>query len=307
MPAPAIAIARKEPPRLRSVTTRSGSSGWATRRWSATNATSRTRAGGEERDRQRDRPSRRSRRGRSRRRARTGRTEASSVPGMSSRGRAATGTWCSRRQRRRSRPGRRRAIDTYRHQRQSSTSVSTPPSSRPTRAAGAGDRAEDAERLGALGGLGERRGQQRERGGREQRAEHALQGAGADEQAEALRGAAERGCAGEAEQAGDEGPLAAEQVADAAAEQQQAAEGQRVGRDDPLAVVVGEAEVLLRGGQRDVHDRHVEHDHQLGDADDREDQPAAVVMGIGHGEDLRNVESRVSGYGSTSGDVISTL
>ena len=41
----------------------------------------------------------------------------------------------------------------------------------------------------------------------------------------------------EAEQAGDERPLAPEEVAELAAEQQQAAEGQRVGGDDPLPVV----------------------------------------------------------------------
>ena len=56
-----------------------------------------------------------------------------------------------------------------------------------------------------------------------------------------------------------------------AAEQQQAAERQRVGGDDPLAVVVGEAEVGLRRRQRDVHDRRVEHDHQLGEAEHGED------------------------------------
>ena len=135
-------------------------------------------------------------------------------------------------------------------------------------------------------------------------------GAGADEQLEALRGAAERGCTGEAEQAGDERPLAAEEVGDPAAEQQQAAERERVGGDDPLALVVGEAEVLLGGGERDVDDRHVEHDQQLGDADDREDQPAAVVMGIcrgGMGRTSKGSGESVSGYGITSGDVISTL
>ena len=80
--------------------------------------------------------------------------------------------------------------------------------------------------------------------GASMRGEHALQRARADQQLEALGGAAERRGAGEAEQADDEDPLAAEQVGDAAAEQQQAAEGQRVGGDDPLAVVVGEPEVL---------------------------------------------------------------
>ncbi len=52
------------------------------------------------------------------------------MPGMSSRGREGAGTWCSSL----SPPiaaGTAKRIETYRHQRQSSTSVSTPPSSRP--------------------------------------------------------------------------------------------------------------------------------------------------------------------------------
>ena len=90
-------------------------------------------------------------------------------------------------------------------------------------------------------------------------------------------GAAERGGDGEADEADDEGALAAEQVGEAAAEQQQAAEGERVGGDDPLAVAVGEAEVGLGGRQRDVHDGRVEHDHELGEPDDGEGQPATAV------------------------------
>jgi hypothetical protein len=156
------------------------------------------------------------------------------------------------------------------------------------RAAGARDRAVDAERLAALCRVCERGGEQRQRGRRQQRGEGALQRAGRDQQAEALRGAAERGRAGEAEQAGDERPLAPEQVGDPAAEQQQAAERERVRRDDPLAVVVGEAEVGLGGGERDVDDRHVEDDQQLGDADDPEDQPPAVGMGVCHWEGLQD-------------------
>ena len=148
------------------------------------------------------------------------------------------------------------------------------------RTAGAGDGAEDAERPGALAAGRERRRQQRERGGGEQRAEHALQRAGGDEHLEALRGAADGGRGGEAEQADDERPLAAEEVAELAAEQQQAAEGQRVGRDDPLARAVGEVQRLLGRRQRDVHDGRVEHDHQLGDAEDGEDRPAPGVGGV---------------------------
>ena len=103
------------------------------------------------------------------------------------------------------------------------------------RAAGSGDGAEDAECASAILTGRERGGQQRERRGGEQGAEDALQRACADEHLEALRGAADGRGGREAEQAGDERPLAAEEVAELAAEQEQAAEGQRVGRDDPLA------------------------------------------------------------------------
>ena len=71
-------------------------------------------------------------------------------------------------------------------------------------AAHAGDRAEDAERAGALLGMGEGRGQHGQRGGGEDRGERALQRAGADEQLEALRGAAEGGGDGEADEADEE-------------------------------------------------------------------------------------------------------
>ena len=157
-------------------------------------------------------------------------------------------------------------------------------------AAHTGDGGVDAERLVAFSGIGERRRQQRQRGGREHGSERALQRPSADEHAEALRGAADGRRAGEAQQPGDERPFAAEQVGDAPAEQQQAAEREGVGGDHPLAVVVGEVELLLGRWERDVHDRHVEHHQQLGDADDGEDQPAPVAVrgdgrvgGLGHG------------------------
>src|SRR5205823_13830709 len=90
-------------------------------------------------------------------------------------------------------------------------------------AGAAGDSAVDAERPQALAGDGERGREQRERRGREQRAEHALDGAGADEHAEALRRAARRGRDRESDQADDERALAPEEIAEPAAEQQQAA------------------------------------------------------------------------------------
>ena len=70
-----------------------------------------------------------------------------------------------------------------------------------------------------------------------------------------------------------EEPLAAEEVAGAAAEQQEPAEDERVGVDDPLQVGLGQPEIGLDRRQRDVHDRRVEHDHELGEADQDEDEP----------------------------------
>ena len=67
---------------------------------------------------------------------------------------------------------------------------------------------------------------------------------------------------GEEREAADEEPAVAEQVAEPAAQQQEAAEGQQVGVDDPGQRGLGEAEVLADRGQRHVHDRRVEDDHQ---------------------------------------------
>ncbi len=55
----------------------------------------------------------------------------------------------------------------------------------------------------------------------------------------------------------------AEQVAGAAAEHQEAGEGEGVGVDDPLQAGLGEAERVVDRGQRDVDDRDVEDHHQL--------------------------------------------
>jgi hypothetical protein len=75
-------------------------------------------------------------------------------------------------------------------------------------------------------------------------------------------------------EATDERPLATEQVAQLAADEQEAAEGQGVGGDDPLPVVDGEVKRALRRRERDVHDRGVQHHHQLSDAEEREDRPS---------------------------------
>ena len=80
---------------------------------------------------------------------------------------------------------------------------------------------------------------------------------------------------GEEDDADHEHAPVAVQVAEPAAEQEEAAAGQQVGVDDPDQRRLGEAEVGADRGQRDVDDRHVEHDHQHAEADDAEGEPAA--------------------------------
>ena len=109
-------------------------------------------------------------------------------------------------------------------------------------AAGTGDRAPDAERLVAFSTLGEHRGHERERGRGEQRGAEALDGAGDDQLDVGLGEAAGERCAREHDQADDEHAAPAEQVGDATAEQQEAAEGQRVRVDDPRQVVLAEVQ-----------------------------------------------------------------
>jgi hypothetical protein len=158
------------------------------------------------------------------------------------------------------------------------------------RAAADGDRAEDSEGLAPLTGILERADQGAKRGWREDGAEGALQGPGHHEHHERDGGAPDRGGDGEPDQARDKDPLAAVHVAEPAAHQQQAAEGKGVGRHHPLPVTVREPQRLLRRRQRDVDDRGVEHDHELGDSHHGQDHPAPV--GRCHG-----VVSRIPGTG----------
>ena len=79
----------------------------------------------------------------------------------------------------------------------------------------------------------------------------------------ALREAAGQRGGGEEDEAGHEHAPAAEQVGQAPAQQQEAAEGERVGVDDPGEVLLGEVEVAAHRGQGDVDDRRVEDDDEL--------------------------------------------
>lgn len=145
--------------------------------------------------------------------------------------------------------------------------MSRPCGQQADRGAGARHRGEDAERLVAFRPFLEVGGDQREGGRRADRAADALQGACGQQHAAVLRESAEQ--RGEAEEQGadDEHPAAAEDVARPAAEQQQPAEGEGVRVDDPGQVGGGELQHVPDLRQRDVHDRGVEHHHQLGRGD----------------------------------------
>lgn len=140
------------------------------------------------------------------------------------------------------------------------------------------DRAEYGEGGVALLAGGEQRRQQRERGRRQHGGEDALQAAAQDElPAGGGDAGIERGEA-EADHADHEGALAAPVVGDASAEQQQGAEGESVGGDDPLAQVVVHLEGDLRLRQGDVDDGAVEDDDELRQRDDEQRPPLGFGM-----------------------------
>ena len=77
-------------------------------------------------------------------------------------------------------------------------------------------------------------------------------------------------------EADEEDLLAAEAVAELAAEQDQRGERQEVGVDRPLEVLRRRLERALDRRQRDVHDRVVEHDHEEREAHGGERPPLVV-------------------------------
>jgi len=137
-----------------------------------------------------------------------------------------------------------------------------------------GDRgAPDAHRLVALRTLGEQHGHQRQRGRGEQGGAEALNCARGDEPAGALGEPAGQRCGREQDQASDEQTTTSEHVGDTTAEEQEAAEHEHVRVDDPRQVVRREPEVRPDRRQRDVDDRRVEHDDELGRGEQRQREP----------------------------------
>jgi hypothetical protein len=126
--------------------------------------------------------------------------------------------------------------------------------------------------------LGEHRHDHAEDHGRGERAADPLHEAGADQHLLALRGGAGQGGGGEDGEAGKEDAALADEVADPPGQEQQAAEGDHVGVDDPGQLALAEAEVVLDRRQGDVDDGRVEDDHQHPRAEHVERQPAGAVV-----------------------------
>ena len=147
----------------------------------------------------------------------------------------------------------------------------------PDRAATDRDRSPDTHRLRPLGPFGEGCRDDRERGGRDQRGAEALQPARDDKELRRGRQPADQRTGGEDDDAGEEDALAAHEVARAAAQQKESPEDERVRVHDPLQVGVGHLEVGLDRRQRDVHDRRIEDDHELRQADEDQDEPRVLV------------------------------
>ncbi len=150
------------------------------------------------------------------------------------------------------------------------------------RAAGHGDERVHADRLRLLPRLGEHRHDHPEDHGRGQRAADALHEASADQHPLALRQGAQQRRRGEHGEPDQEDAALADQVADPAGQQQQSAERDQVGVHHPREVGLREPQIVLDRGQRDVHDRRVEDDHQHPDAQHVQRQPAFAVGLNGH-------------------------
>ena len=146
------------------------------------------------------------------------------------------------------------------------------------RAAARHHEAEDAHRLGPLAGVGEEAHDQGQRHCGDRGAAEALDRAAHDQEPRRRgEGTGDRGD-GEGRHAAEQHPAVAVEVAEASGQQQEAAEGEHVGVDDPRQRLRGERQVGLDRGEGDVDDVRVEHDHQVAQAQGVEGQPAGPAV-----------------------------
>ena len=129
--------------------------------------------------------------------------------------------------------------------------------------------------------------------GHQQGRRRALQQAGDDQEVGRRRRRAQRRRRGEPDQADDEHPPAAVEVAERTAEDEQGAEGQQVGRQDPLELREAGAEVGRDRGQGRVDDRRIEEGHAGAEHGGGED-PATLgrPQSDGGADDRRGRERR---------------
>jgi DNA-binding HxlR family transcriptional regulator/putative sterol carrier protein len=90
--------------------------------------------------------------------------------------------------------------------------------------------------------------------------------------------AAGQGRDGEQAEPEQEEPAVAKEVAQPAAEQEKAAEGDQVGVHHPGERGLRKAQILSNRGEGDVHDRRVEDDHEVAEAKDEEREPARAAL-----------------------------
>jgi hypothetical protein len=150
---------------------------------------------------------------------------------------------------------------------------------RPGGPARSGDRAPDPERPGPA--LRRERGHDDRQGGRrQQRPADALDRPRGREPGRVLRHASGQAGDREEPETEQEHPAAAEQVGGPAAEEQEPCERQHIGVDHPLQAGRRVVQVAADGRQRHVHDRDIEHDHELRHAGERQDDAVGDMPGV---------------------------
>ena len=115
--------------------------------------------------------------------------------------------------------------------------------------------------------------------GRHAAAAEPLQDATHDKRIKARRQSAQQRACGEQRHADHVEALASEHVGKPAAHRQYDGIGDKIGGDDPRALVDAGAEAAGDISQRHVGDRGVEYDHEGGDGDDDGDEPRVAVAG----------------------------
>ena len=165
-------------------------------------------------------------------------------------------------------------------------------------------RAVQREGLGELLAVaGEQHHQQGQRGRRDESGTGALDGAAGELDGGVAGGTGDNRPGEQDGPAGDEHLAGAEQVGQAAAEQQQPAERDHVGVEHPRQVLGGEAQVGLHLRQGHADDGRVHDDHELGGGDEAERPPAAVARGRRcgrHGSSLRDFDGSTPARADTA-------